>query len=96
MASTVSEGGSAAVHGVVCLTRRDVLASTALGVLAAGAPTFARAAGPQGQLTWAIHVSLAPTWFEPGRHAGFHHAIHGPLRAARRDGDADAGWPRDS
>ena len=28
-------------------------------------PAFARAAAPQGQLTWAIHVSLAPLWFDP-------------------------------
>ena len=47
------------------LSRRDVFALTALG-LAAGRPGLARAAeGPQGQLTWGIHVSLAPTWFDP-------------------------------
>jgi peptide/nickel transport system substrate-binding protein len=46
------------------LTRRDLLALTALG-LVAGAPAVARAAAPAGQLKWAIHVSLAPTWFDP-------------------------------
>ena len=51
-------------------TRRDVLALTALGVAvgtsgSAGAARPARAAAPQGQLTWGIHVSLAPTWFDP-------------------------------
>jgi peptide/nickel transport system substrate-binding protein len=46
------------------MTRRDLLAATALG-LVAGAPGIARAAGPQGQLTWALHVSLAPLWFDP-------------------------------
>src|SRR4051794_25312177 len=46
------------------LTRRDVLALTALG-FASGAPGIAWAAAPSGQLTWAIHVSLAPTWFDP-------------------------------
>src|SRR5215471_2677718 len=46
------------------LTRRDVLALTALGLVAT-APGAARAASPSGQLTWAIHVSLAPTWFDP-------------------------------
>src|SRR5215211_9020722 len=46
------------------MTRRDLLAATALG-LVAGAPRFARAAAPQGQLTLAVHVSLAPTWFDP-------------------------------
>jgi len=46
------------------MTRRDLLAGAALG-LAAGAPGVARAAPPQGQLIWGIHVSLAPTWFDP-------------------------------
>ena len=46
------------------LTRRDLMAASALGLLA-GAPHLARAAAPQGQLTWAAHVSLAPTWFDP-------------------------------
>ncbi len=45
-------------------TRRDVLALAA-GSLVAGAPAVGRAAGPQGQLTWALHVSLAPLWFDP-------------------------------
>jgi peptide/nickel transport system substrate-binding protein len=45
-------------------TRRDVLALAALG-LVAGVPGSAGAAGPAGQLTWGIHVSLAPTWFDP-------------------------------
>ena len=46
------------------LTRRELLAATALG-LVAGAPAIGRAAAPQGQLTTGIHVSLAPTWFDP-------------------------------
>jgi peptide/nickel transport system substrate-binding protein len=46
------------------LTRRDLLAATAAG-LVAGAPSITRAAEPQGQLTWALHVSLAPLWFDP-------------------------------
>src|SRR6516165_1331637 len=51
------------------LTRRDLLALTALG-LAAGAPGLARGAAPEGQLTWGIHVSLAPTWFDPAETPG--------------------------
>src|SRR5215472_9749394 len=48
------------------VTRRSVLAGAALGVAAAGLPRLAGATGgPQGQLTWAIHVSLAPGWFDP-------------------------------
>jgi peptide/nickel transport system substrate-binding protein len=46
------------------MTRRDLLAATAIG-LVAGAPAIARAAAPQDQLTYGIHVSLAPTWFDP-------------------------------
>src|SRR5437764_813647 len=50
------------------LTRRDLLAATAFG-LVAGAPAIGGAA-PQGQLTWGIHVSLAPTWFDPAETQG--------------------------
>src|ERR1043166_7219217 len=49
------------------VTRRDLLAATGLGLVggAAGiAPGIARAA-PMGELTWAIHVSMAPLWFDP-------------------------------
>jgi peptide/nickel transport system substrate-binding protein len=52
------------------LTRREVLALAALGLVAA-APRSAIAAGPAGQLTWGIHVSLAPTWFDPAETPGF-------------------------
>ncbi len=51
------------------MTRRDLLAATALG-LVAGAPGIASAAGPQGQLTYGIHVSLAPGWFDPAETQG--------------------------
>jgi peptide/nickel transport system substrate-binding protein len=51
------------------LTRRDLLAVTALG-LVAGAPGAVIAAGPDGKLTWGIHVSLAPTWFDPAETPG--------------------------
>jgi peptide/nickel transport system substrate-binding protein len=27
-------------------------------------------AGPEGQLTWAVHISLAPTWFDPAETPG--------------------------
>ena len=51
------------------LTRRELLALSALGLIA-GAPDLAQAAGPQGELTWGIHVSLAPTWFDPAETPG--------------------------
>lgn len=49
--------------------RRDLLALSALG-LVASAPGLARAAGASGQLTWGVHVSLAPTWFDPAEASG--------------------------
>ncbi len=51
------------------ITRREALALAALG-LVAGAPGMARAAGPQGQLIWGVHISLAPTWFDPAETSG--------------------------
>ena len=55
----------------------------ALAVFAPGQP--ARAASPDGQLTWAVHVSLAPSWFDPAETPGvitpfmFLYAIHDAL-----------------
>src|SRR5947207_13140963 len=51
------------------LPRRDALALAALG-LTAGMPGISQAAGPSGQLTWAAHGSLAPTWFDPAETSG--------------------------
>src|SRR6516164_6635164 len=51
------------------ITRREALGLAAIGLIA-GAPGAARAAGLQGQLTWGIHVSLAPTWFDPAETPG--------------------------
>jgi peptide/nickel transport system substrate-binding protein len=49
--------------------RRDLLTLAALS-LVAGAPGSAIAAGPDGQLTWGVHVSLAPVWFDPADVSG--------------------------
>jgi peptide/nickel transport system substrate-binding protein len=51
------------------LTRRHLLALSALG-LVAGAPITSFAAGPEGQLTWGVHTTLAPTWFDPAETPG--------------------------
>jgi peptide/nickel transport system substrate-binding protein len=51
------------------LTRRDVLALAALGMLA-GAPGSATAGGEEPQLTWGVHISLAPIWFDPADISG--------------------------
>jgi peptide/nickel transport system substrate-binding protein len=50
------------------LSRRDLLALAALGL--ACAPGAALAAGPQGQLTYGVHISLAPVWFDPAENSG--------------------------
>jgi peptide/nickel transport system substrate-binding protein len=48
-----------------------LLISTLLAaVLTIGVSGVARAGGPQGQLTWGIHVTLAPTWFDPAETQG--------------------------
>ena len=39
-------------------------------------------------------MSLAPTWFDPAETPGIITPVHGALRAARRDGEADAGHSR--
>jgi peptide/nickel transport system substrate-binding protein len=51
------------------LTRRGLLTLSALGIAAAG-QRAALAASPDGQLTWAVHISLAPTWFDPAETPG--------------------------
>jgi peptide/nickel transport system substrate-binding protein len=51
------------------ITRRDVLGLFALGATA-GAPRFATAAGVDSQITWGVHVSLAPVWFDPAEVSG--------------------------
>src|SRR5258705_1058866 len=48
--------------------RALVLIATVL-VLALGAPAGGLAA-PEGQLVWGVHISLAPTWFDPAETPG--------------------------
>src|SRR5262249_55864065 len=43
------------------------VAAVVVTIVAGGA---GRAGGPQGQLTWGIHVTLAPTWFDPAETQG--------------------------
>ncbi len=46
-----------------------VLILAALLLALAGAPGIGLAA-PEGQITWGVHVSLAPTWFDPAETPG--------------------------
>ena len=49
------------------------------------APAGAAMATPEGQLTWAVHVALAPAWFDPAETTGiitpfmFLYALHDAL-----------------
>jgi peptide/nickel transport system substrate-binding protein len=66
--------------------RRHVLALVALALaLTVAVPSPGRATGPEGQLTWGVHVSLAPTWFDPAEMSGIitpyivYYALHDGL-----------------
>src|SRR2546430_7582585 len=50
------------------LVRRLLLALPLLAIGAAGAPPSH--AAPDGQMTWALHFALAPTWFDPAETSG--------------------------
>src|SRR5262245_65683816 len=56
-------------RGALRRALRLALALIALA-LAVGVPHPTRAAGPEGQLTWAVHVTLAPTWLDPAETSG--------------------------
>jgi peptide/nickel transport system substrate-binding protein len=69
MGSLPGRGGQSRADGSdVYLKRRKLLILAALG-LTAGAGS-ADAAAPQGQLTYGVHVSLAPAWFDPAETTG--------------------------
>jgi peptide/nickel transport system substrate-binding protein len=61
---------------------RRVLVPALLLALLSSSPALA---APEGQLTWAVHVSLAPGWFDPAETAGiitpfmFLYALHDAL-----------------
>jgi hypothetical protein len=41
------------------------VAALALAPALAAAPAYA---APEGQITWAVHFTIAPVWFDPGEH----------------------------
>ncbi|HEY7205206.1 MAG TPA: ABC transporter substrate-binding protein, partial [Methylomirabilota bacterium] len=49
---------------------RSFVAIVIASVLIAGVTPSPAGAGPEGQATWAVHISLAPTWFDPAETAG--------------------------
>jgi len=60
-------------HTTTALTRRRLLQSTLGGIVGfatwQGWPrrhvAMAQKGEPTGQMTWAMHITLAPTWFDP-------------------------------
>jgi peptide/nickel transport system substrate-binding protein len=46
------------------------LRRTALALLVLLALAVPAAAAPEGQMTWGVHISLAPTWFDPAETLG--------------------------
>src|SRR5262245_39678879 len=57
-----------AIRCVGNLSRREILKMSA--ALAGSGVGSAGAVQPGGQLTWGVHVSLAPTWFDPAETPG--------------------------
>ena len=47
------------------LSRRSVFADLPQSAAIGGWPRMAQAAGAAGQLVYGVHISLAPTWFDP-------------------------------
>jgi peptide/nickel transport system substrate-binding protein len=69
MTLSFDEEGPRPGGGTFRATRRDVLGLAALGMAGVAAGPV-RAAAPAGQLTYGVHVSLAPTWFDPAETTG--------------------------
>jgi hypothetical protein len=42
-----------------------LVAAVALALVMIAGSVAPAAAAPEGEMTWAIHVSLAPSWFDP-------------------------------
>src|SRR2546422_10629440 len=49
------------------MRHRRRAACALIALLAVATPA---AAAPEGQVTWGIHISLAPTWFDPAETTG--------------------------
>ena len=74
--------------------RRVAVAVVVAALLAGPAAAQTGAPGkPDGEMRWALYVTLAPAWFDPGEVTAAYHAVLGPLRDARRAREADARQP---
>ena len=52
------------------MTHARGLFATVLVLVIAAAAAAPAGAAPEGQMTWGVHVSLAPTWFDPAETSG--------------------------
>src|ERR671922_1122111 len=52
------------------MTSARTLFALVLVLIVSMAGVSAVAAAPEGQMTWAVHISLAPTWFDPAETPG--------------------------
>ncbi len=61
-----------ATYSVGDLSRRDILKMSAVlaGSQVLASAGSAGASQPEGQVTWGVHVSLAPAWFDPAETGG--------------------------
>src|SRR5438128_1846954 len=57
------------VGGSIMKIARGLVIAPLLFLITVSATTPA-AAAPEGQLTWGVHISLAPTWFDPAETSG--------------------------
>ncbi len=95
-------------HRMTSLSRRRLLQGTLSGVagLAAwhqGWPRLRTAAAqkrtPSGQMTWAVHIQIAPTWFDPAETPGIitpfmcMYAMHDALLKPMPDNPMAPAWP---
>ena len=51
------------------MSTRSATLAVALACLLLGSVVTPAVAAPEGEMTWAVHVSLAPTWFDPAETA---------------------------
>jgi peptide/nickel transport system substrate-binding protein len=57
-------------QGTVMKTWRPLQFCTAVLIVLIGLALVSPPAGAQNQMTWAVHVTIAPTWFDPAEHTG--------------------------
>ena len=73
------------IERVSCQSASPSTLTLALALIVVLLAPVPAAAAPEGQLTWAFHVSLAPTWFDPAETIGiitpfkFLYALHDAL-----------------